>query len=86
MHSIGFFFHTPELVLSTAVYSDAKLDEPRSRTKLYESVPYRPKYYPPPVPISDVSKREITLRTSKPIKLINCEWTKTDLIEILTKR
>jgi hypothetical protein len=84
-HSIGFFFHTPELVLSTAVYSDATLDEPRSRTKLYESVAYRPKYYPPPVPISDMSKLQIDLKNKKPIKLVNCEWTKKDLIDTLTK-
>jgi hypothetical protein len=84
-HSIGFFFYTPELVLSTAVYSDSTLDEPRSRTKLYENVAYRPKYYPPPVPLTDSFKKEISFKNNKPINSINCEWYKTDLINTLTK-
>jgi hypothetical protein len=90
-HSIGFFFYTPELVLSTAVYSDTTLDNSRSRTKLYECVPYRPKYYPPLVPITDLVKRKINLENDKfgkyfnLTKEINCKWSKQELIKTLTK-
>jgi hypothetical protein len=90
LHSIGFFFYTPEIVLSAAVYSDPTLDDARSRTKLYECVSYRPKYWPPAIPMNDVARRKIDLKNapfskdSGYTKLINCEWSKKELLEVLT--
>lgn len=90
-HVSGFFFHTPELALAYATELDISLSDNQAKTKLYSNVAYRPKNWPPLVPITDLIKRKINLKNDKfgkyfnLTKEINCKWSKQELIEILTK-
>jgi hypothetical protein len=84
-HPCGFFFYTPELALSYAQHVDTGLNDASARAKLYQTVPYRPKHYPPPVPLSPeirnkmkVACRELAIRET------GCEWTKENFIGLLT--
>jgi hypothetical protein len=83
-HVGGFFFHTPELALAYATELDTSLSNNRAKTKLYKNVAYRPKNWPPVVPISDMLKRKIKFQYHKPLVTVNCEWTKEKFIMLLT--
>ena len=83
-HPGGFFFYTPELALSYAMNVDTTLNDASARTNLYH-VAYRPKTFPPAVPLSQelrnkmkVAARELNMRET------GCEWTKEKFIALLT--
>ena len=82
-HLGGFFFHTPEILLSCAKELDTSLNYDLSRWKLYNCVPYRPKIRKSIMPINDQTRAQIHPQIPMPIQSINCEWTKQQLIDKL---
>jgi len=84
-HPGGFFFYTPEMALSYATHVDTTLNDASARCKLYQTVAYRPKHFPPAVPISlEIrNKMKVTAR-ELPIRETGCEWTKEKFITLLT--
>lgn len=83
-HVGGFFFHTPELALAYATELDISLSDNRAKTKLYGNVAYRPKNWPPPLPINDITRRKIRLTNTTTMSTVNCEWAKENFINLLT--
>lgn len=84
-HVGGFFFYTPEMARSYAEHVDTSLNDARARTRLYETVPYRPKFFPPYTPLSnDTASRLNNLVRPLDTREINCQWTKENFIALLT--
>lgn len=84
-----FFFYTPELALSYATYIDTSLSYCKAKSELYQ-VPYRPKYFPPPTPISKDMAIKLEHRlhplSALPVVSSNNIWHKNDLISILENK
>lgn len=85
-HPSGFLFYTPELLLSTALNIDTSLEDASSRAKLYENVAYRPKSWPPAMPLSmDVRKLiEHRCGVADLADISMQTWDKEELITMLT--
>jgi len=84
-HPGAFFFYTPEMALAYATHVDTTLNDASARAKLYQTVAYRPKHYPPPVPLSVETRNKLkTIAKELPMQETGCEWTKENFIAVLT--
>lgn len=84
-HPGAFFFYTPEMALAYATHVDTSLNDASARASLYQTVAYRPKTFPPPVPISvDVRNKMKVACRELAIRETGCEWRKENFIDLLT--
>jgi len=84
-HPGAFFFYTPEMALAYATHIDTTLNDASARAKLYQTVAYRPKTFPSPVPISvDIRNKMKVAARELPVREEGCEWQKEKFIALLT--
>jgi len=84
-HPGAFFFYTPEMALSYASHVDTALNDASARANLYQTVAYRPKTFPPPVPLSpDIRNKMKVACRELAIRETGCEWRKEKFIDLLT--